>query len=101
MADISPGPAISTETPSSTRETDELPRCGCGRTLPRPMPCLWPATVFCPCGARHNFPRRETSAKVRAQAREMGRKRQAAIRSEKAKTVAQEEGATTPLPRGG
>lgn len=82
--------------------TEPLPRCACGRTLPRPLKPLWPATVFCPCGARHNFPRRETSAKVREQAREMGRKRQAAIRSEKAKNGGLGGGAaTTPLPGGG
>jgi hypothetical protein len=48
--------------------------CGCGRTIPRPVKALWPATVFCPCGARHNFPRRETPAKVRERAREAMRR---------------------------
>jgi hypothetical protein len=45
-------------------------QCGCGRTIPPPLKSLWPAAVFCQCGARHNFPRRETPAKVRERARE-------------------------------
>lgn len=32
--------------------TNPLPQCArCGRTLPRPLKPLWPALVFCPCGA--------------------------------------------------
>lgn len=46
-----------------------LPVCACGRTLPRPRRCLWPAVVFCPCGAAHRFPRREASARQRELAR--------------------------------
>ena len=33
-----------------------LPVCGCGRTLPRPLKPLWPATVWCVCGAARTFP---------------------------------------------
>ena len=62
-----------------------LPKCACGRTIPPPLKPLWPAAVFCQCGARHNFPRREASDTVREQARAMGRKQQAALRLEKAK----------------
>ena len=43
-----------------------LPKCGCGRTMPPPMPCIWPATVFCPCGARRNFPRMVSSRQAEA-----------------------------------
>ena len=72
--------------------TKPLPVCVCGRTLPRPLPCIWPATVWCTCGAAYSFPRREASAKVRELAREMGRATQARKRAERA------EGGVTPSP---
>lgn len=59
-------------------KVNPLPKCArCGRTLPRPLKPLWPAVVFCPCGAPgRKFPepiseeqvaiRRQTMQKVNA-----------------------------------
>ena len=41
----------------SDGKTNPLSKCArCGRTQPRPLPIIWPATVWCVCGVAKNYP---------------------------------------------